>query len=101
MVPEKITFTDFEVENPLRVLQSHNSCRPAFWSDDWTLIPEPKTKRKSDNSVFSFSIDDQPNFFGWLQANTCNQWDVTMDAMGNRIFAFSSVDEAALFKLAF
>jgi hypothetical protein len=95
MVPNTVQFTNFTVENPLRVLLQQERNKPAFWPESWTLLLEPN----SQNGGVGISKD--VNLFAWFRNNCEHQFDISYDLEGRRVFAFESDEEATLFRMTF
>ena len=94
MIPSKISFTGFDIDDPTRVLAAQKQNRPAFWPLDWTILPEPHT----ENNGMGLG---EVNFYAWFRKNCCHQWEIGSDMLGRRIFAFEDDGEATLFLLSF
>lgn len=91
MIPETVNFTNFVIEDPSRVVHQHGQNRRCFWPIDWTIIMEPQSLK---NNI-------EWNMHAWFRNNCAHQHDVALDAIGNRIFAFESDEEATVFLLSF
>lgn len=96
MVPDRVIFSGFVVEDPRVVLSEQPLNRPAFWPSSWYIVPEPGT---IESNVFTGKINN--NYLGWLRKNCHSPYDYIHDSVGRRIFAFESDEEAVLFKLTF
>jgi hypothetical protein len=90
MIPSKVSFTGFDVENPHNVLRSQGQNKAPYWPIDWTLV---LASEKSDLS--------EVNIFQWFKNNCCHRWDRDYDGLGRQVFAFEDEGEATLFMLRF
>lgn len=95
MVPNTVQFTNYEVENPLRVLRQQAQNKQSFWPDDWSIVLEPGTQNGGEG------LPSDVNIYAWFRSNCCHRFDISYDGLGRRVFAFESDEEAALFRLSF
>lgn len=89
MLPNRVSFKDFEIEDPSLYLDRVPANVPCFWPMDWTLVFE--------ESEGAFSV----KMFSWVKNNCVHRWDVAHDDINRRIFAFESDEEATLFLMTF
>ena len=90
MVPERVSFTGFDVPDVRLALDSFPSNRPAFWPEHWTLVIEQTAQDMGEIHMVK-----------WMRENCAHRWDMAQDNLGQRIFAFESDEEAILFRLSF